>query len=77
MTNTALLKKKIAESGLKLSHIAQAVGLSRQGLYNKIYGLRPFNQYEIEKMCNVLRISSTREKEAIFFAKDVSKNAYN
>ena len=71
MTNTNLLKEKIKSSGLKMGFIAKFVGLSRSGLNNKINNLRPFNQYEIEKMCSVLRITSTREKEAIFFAKCV------
>ena len=71
MTDTKLLKAKIKSSGLKMNFIAAFVGLSRSGLNNKINNLRPFNQYEIEKMCSVLRITSTREKEAIFFAKCV------
>lgn len=54
-----------------MKFIAEFVGLSRSGLNNKINNLRPFNQYEIEKMCTVLRITSTKEKEAIFFAKYV------
>ena len=71
MTNTKLLREKIESSGLKMKFIAGFVGLSRSGLNNKINNLRPFNQYEIEKMCVVLRITSTKEKEAIFFAKCV------
>ena len=71
MTDTKLLRAKIKSSGLKMNFIAEFVGLSRSGLNNKINNLRPFNQYEIEKMCSVLRITSTREKEAIFFAKCV------
>lgn len=71
MTNTILLKAKIKGSGLKLQFIAEGVGLSRCGLYKKINNLRPFNQYEIEKLCSLLKITSIREKEAIFFAKNV------
>lgn len=71
MTNSELLKEKIRKSGLKMHFIAQFVGLSRGGLYNKVNNLRPFNQYEIEKMCAVLRITSLEEKDAIFFAHDV------
>lgn len=71
LTNTKLLKERIARSGLKLAFIAQSMGLSRMGLYNKIYNRRPFNQYEIEALCNVLEIESICEKEAIFFARVV------
>lgn len=71
MTNTTLLKRKIVESGLKISFIAEYVGISRQLLWKKINNMTPFNQFEIEKMCRVLRIESLAEKEAIFFAENV------
>lgn len=71
MTNTVLLKAKIKSSGLKLQFIAEQMKLSRCGLYKKINNLRPFNQFEIEKLCCLLKITSAREKEAIFFAKNV------
>lgn len=69
MTNTTLLNEKIKKSGLKIGFIAEYVGISRQLLWKKVNNLTPFNQYEIEKMCEVLRITSLKEKEAIFFAK--------
>ena len=69
MTNTGLLKEKIDKSGLKIGFIAEFVGISRQLLWKKVNNLTPFNQYEIDKMCEVLRITSLKEKEAIFFAK--------
>ena len=69
MTNTDLLKEKIDKSGLKIGFIADFVGISRQLLWKKINNLTPFNQYEIDKMCEVLRITSLKEKEAIFFAR--------
>ena len=69
MTNTILLKEKIDRSGLKISFIAEFVGISRQLLWKKINNLTPFNQYEIDKMCEVLKITSLKEKEAIFFAR--------
>ena len=71
MTDTKLLKEWIARSGLKLMYIAQCMGLSRAGLYNKINNRRPFNQYEIDKLCQVLQIVSVHDKEAIFFANNV------
>lgn len=70
MTNTGLLKEKVLSSGLKMSFIADFVGISRQLLWKKINNLTPFNQYEIDKMCAVLKITSLREKESIFFAKE-------
>lgn len=71
MTNTELLQEKISESGLKISYIADFVGISRQLLWKKVKNKTPFNQYEIEKMCNVLKITRLKEKESIFFAHNV------
>ena len=74
MTNSEMLKKIIDESGLKIGFIADYVGISRQLLWKKINNLTPFNQYEIDKMCDVLRITSLRQKESIFFCRDVDKS---
>lgn len=71
MTNTYLLNKKINESGLKVGFIAKYVGISRQLLWKKINNLSSFNQFEIEKLCKILKITSLREKEEIFFARNV------
>lgn len=68
MTNKEMLQAKIADSGYKLEYIASFVGISRQALYKKINNQSSFDQIEIQKLCDVLRISSLREKEAIFFA---------
>lgn len=73
MTNKELLKKTINESGLKVGFIADFVGVSRQLLWKKTNNLSPFNQYEIDKLCEVLRITSLADKESIFFCKDVDK----
>lgn len=71
MTNTTLLKEYIDRSGLKLNFIAQAIGLSRSGFHKKVNNQAAFNQYEIESLCNVLGIKALRDKEAVFFAKNV------
>ena len=69
MTNTALLKDLINKSGLKIGFIADYLGISRQLLWRKINNLSPFNQYEIDKLCEILKITNLKVKEAIFFAK--------
>lgn len=71
MTNTAKLKEKIESSGLKLAHIAAAVGITRQQLWKKINNRVAFNQYEIAAICKVLNIKSLKEKEDIFFTEIV------
>lgn len=69
MTNTVMLKDVIEKSGLKIGFIADFMGISRQLLWKKVNNQTPFNQYEIDSLCGVLKISNLRTKEAIFFAK--------
>jgi hypothetical protein len=69
MTNTALLKDAIEKSGLKIGFIADSMGISRQLLWKKVNNQTPFNQYEIDRLCEVLKITGLRAKDAIFFAK--------
>ena len=69
MTNTSMLNDLIEKSGLKIGFIADCVGISRQLLWKKINNKSPFNQYEIDSLCEVLQITSLRTKEAVFFAK--------
>lgn len=73
MTNTELLRAKIQESGLKLSHIAKRLGLTPYGLANKINNRTEFKPSEIELLCEILFIPDTAERFAIFFAKKVDK----
>ena len=69
MTETEKLKKVISDSGLKYSYIAEKVGLTYQGLKNKIENKSLFNVEEVEKWCNILDITDINQKEEIFFAK--------
>ena len=69
MTDTKLLEEKIAASGYKKSYIAKAIGLkSAYGLAKKIRNENEFKAGEINALCEILKISSLREKEKIFFA---------
>lgn len=67
MTNTKMLRAKIDESGYKLKYIAAYIGLSYQGLLNKINNKTEFTAPEIKSICEILKISID-EKELIFFA---------
>lgn len=71
MTDTKELERIIDRSGLKKSYIAKAIGLSRQGLANKIQNKSPFTSTEISGLCKLLNIVSLKDKERIFFASDV------
>lgn len=75
MTNSELLIAKIKESGLKRGYIAEKLNTSYAWLDKKITGEVPFKAYEIQALCDVLGISDLKEKEAIFFAKDVEKSS--
>lgn len=68
MTDVALLKKKIAESGMKQTAIYQRLGISKTMWFYKLNGRYPFTAEQIQVLCDVLRITSLREKERIFFA---------
>ena len=68
LTNTTLLNQKISESGLKQSYIQEKLGLSRQAWWRKRRGEYPLTVNEIQILCQVLNITSLREKEHIFFA---------
>ncbi len=68
MTNTQLLREKIAESGLKQSFIAEKLNLSSYGFANKVNNVTEFKAGEIQALCQILKITSLKEKDAIFFA---------
>lgn len=71
MTDTKELERLIEDSGLKKNYIAKTIGLSRQGLANKIQNRSPFTSTEIKRLCELLNITSLKDKERIFFAADV------
>ena len=71
MTNSALLKDKIKESGLKNGFIAEKLNTSYAWLAKKIAGEVAFKAYEIQILCDLLCISDLEEKEKIFFAENV------
>lgn len=72
--NLEYLNKKIDEIKIPITTIADKIGISRQSLYLKMNGKREFKTSEIFKMCEVLRLTDS-EKELIFFADKVDKNA--
>lgn len=72
--NNELLDEKIARSNFSKSYIAEYLGLTRQGLYNKLAGIREFKGSEIKKLSILLNLSGG-EREAIFFTDYVDKTA--
>ena len=76
MTNTTLLENLIKASGLKLSFIAEKLGITRQALYKKIRGLTQFVGPEIKIMCELLHLETWDQIQPVFFADDVDKNVH-
>lgn len=69
MTNTELLENKIKESGKKKGYLAEKCGLSRAGFRNCMTNSAEWSASQIDVLCEELGVTSLREKEAIFFAK--------
>ena len=70
MTDTAMLQKRINESGLKRSALLQATGIkSYSTLRSKVKNESDFTAREIQNLCNVLRIENG-DRDKIFFAPD-------
>lgn len=63
MTNTRLLRKKIEDSGLKLSYIASQLGISGKALTMKIESRTEFKPSEIVKLCDLLHVKAAEERE--------------
>lgn len=68
--NFQLLNIKIESLGLSKSTIAEELGITRQGLYNKLNGEREFKGSEIKKLIQILGLDE-QEQQSIFFADDV------
>lgn len=68
MTNTQRLIELINEKGLKMKYVAEYLGLSSYGLSLKINNKNEFKTSEISALCDLLKITSLKEKEQIFFA---------
>lgn len=73
MTDTKELQRIIEESGLKKCFIASKLGLTVYGLQKKVENRSQFKAEEIKILCDVLKITSLRERERIFFAENVDK----
>ena len=63
-----LLCEKISCSHLSKSFIAEYLGLTRQGLYNKLSGEREFKGSEIKKLSVLLKAIPHKERLATLHA---------
>jgi len=71
MVNSNVLREKINAKGIKYNFLAEQLGLSPYGLALKIDNQNEFKISEVSKLCDLLGITSLREKESIFFASSV------
>lgn len=67
MTDIDALKAKVDASGLKAKFIYEKLGISKASWYKKLKGESPLTVAEIQILCDILGITSLREKEHIFF----------
>lgn len=74
MTNVNMLKEYINNSGLKLSFIADKLGIKYNTLMSKLSNKRDFKLAEIMELCRILNIDN-ETREVIFFANIVDKKS--
>ena len=75
MTNKELLKAKIKEKGVKKGFLVKKLGTSYHWLNKKIENEKEFKASEIETLCEVLGITDLKERNEIFFTKNVEKSS--
>lgn len=73
MANTEALEKKIRDQGIKKVFLAEKLGITSFGLSKKINNINEFKASEIQMLCELLNITSLKEKESIFFDSKVDK----
>ena len=70
MKGMELLRKKIDQSGFKLTYVAERCGLTYQGFKKKLDGDTEFKASEIAVLKDMLNLTDA-EVQAIFFGDDV------
>lgn len=74
MTNVNMLRERINASGLKLSYIAEQLGIKYNTLMSKLSNQREFKITEILTLCKILEIDN-EAREEIFFANYVDNES--
>lgn len=70
MTDSTALRQLIDSKGLKLSYVAERIGLSAYGFSLKLNNKSEFRTGEIARLCELLGIS-VEQRDKIFFAQEV------
>lgn len=71
MVNTQLLDNYIEQSGKSKTFLAKKCGISIQSFRLKRMNKSKFNTDHLDILCGELGIKSLRDKERVFFAKNV------
>lgn len=71
MTNTTLLQDAISKSGVTVTWLAHELGISREGLYNKINGKTEFKASEVVSLTRLLHLNQTK-REQIFLLNNMN-----
>ena len=71
MTNTVEFEIALKRAGLTKREVAQRLGLSEMGLYQKINNITEFKASEISKLYKILKLGGLKEQQNIFFSNDV------
>lgn len=66
MINKNLLESKMAESGLKRKYFCERLGLTYQGLSNKLKGENEFVSSEIKVLKEILHLSDKAVNDIFF-----------
>ena len=74
MTDTEMLKRKIADGGFIVADLAKALGISENSLSRKICGEEEFFVSELWDISKILGLNEV-ELQEIFFANIVEYNA--
>lgn len=74
--NAEMLTARIEASGRSKSEIAESLGITRQGLYNKLSGENEFKSSEIRRLSEILCLTPD-ERDLIFFADYVGESDYS
>ena len=75
MIDLAMLNEVIKGSGKTQKHIAEVMGLTREGLRLKLIGRSDFKTEEVNSICRELGINNASMRNRIFFAKKVDNKS--
>lgn len=70
MTDSKKLKAIIAERGYELRNVAERMDLSAKELQLRLDNRKEFRSGEAAALCDILDISSMKEKKDIFFTNE-------